>query len=66
LKTIFYTAIVWLAVTANVQADVISFRDDVINIYQGGLTPGSIYYFSVDVFDSQSVGTFSLCMTDTD
>jgi hypothetical protein len=29
LKTIFYTAIVWLAVTANVQADVISFRDDV-------------------------------------
>lgn len=40
--------------------------DDIVSLYQGGYTAGEYYYFSVDVQDSQSVGTFSLCLTDTD
>jgi hypothetical protein len=40
--------------------------DDIVSIYDGNWTAGEYYYFSVDVQDSQSVGTFSLCLTDTD
>ena len=41
--------------------------DDVtINIYYGNLTPDAWYYFSVAAADSQSRGTFTLCLTDTD
>lgn len=40
--------------------------DDDVSLYQGGYTAGQYYYFTVDVQDSQSVGTFSLCLTDTD
>lgn len=36
--------------------------DDDVFLYYSGLTPGEWYYFSVDVGDSQSVGTFSLCL----
>jgi len=40
--------------------------DDIVSLYQGNYTAGEYYYFTVDVQDSQSVGTFSLCLTDTD
>ena len=40
--------------------------DDNVSIYDGGWKADEYYYFSVDVQDSQSVGTFSLCLTDTD
>jgi hypothetical protein len=40
--------------------------DATINIYHGNLTPDAVYYFSVDVKDAQSRGTFKLCLTDSD
>jgi hypothetical protein len=40
--------------------------DDIVSLYHSGYTSGQFYYISVDVQDSPSVGTFSLCLTDTD
>jgi hypothetical protein len=37
-----------------------------IYMYNGNLTPGNVYYFSVDVMDAASRGTFKLCLTDSD
>jgi hypothetical protein len=39
--------------------------DDIVSMYNS-YTAGQYYYFSVDVEDSPSVGTFSMCLTDTD
>jgi hypothetical protein len=36
--------------------------DDDIFLYNGSVTQGEWYYFSVDVDDSQSTGTFSVCL----
>jgi hypothetical protein len=43
-------------------------NNDIATLYltYGDLTPDLYYYFSVDVFDDQSVGTFKLCLDDTD
>jgi hypothetical protein len=39
--------------------------DCYLYLYSTGLTIGQVYYFSVDVEDSGSVGTFTVCIYDT-
>jgi hypothetical protein len=36
-----------------------------VSIYHDTLTPGQVYYLSVDVADDDGVGTFGLCLTDS-
>jgi hypothetical protein len=39
-------------------------EDDNVQLYTTGLTVGETYYFSVDVENAESVGTFTICIYD--
>ena len=39
---------------------------DTVSFYDSGWTAGAYYYFTVDVDADGSVGTFTICLTDTD
>ena len=49
----------------DLDCDTYYYPDDSVYLSYGDLTPGEVYYLSVDC-TSDTVGTFTLCLSDTD